>query len=93
MSKTLFEDYSVGDEFVSPARTITEADVVLFAGLSWGFSAPIRFGDTIRGSFRVVELRPTSKPDRGIMRLAVEVRNQRDEVVQSGEFTMMLKRR
>lgn len=145
MSKTWFEDYRVGDEFASPARTVTEADVVLFAGLtgdynrlhtdaeymrgsifgeriahgllglaivnglkyrtpmdsdgvlaflglSWSFSAPIRFGDTIRGIFRVVELRPTSKPDRGIMRLAVEVRNQRDELVQGGEFTMMLKR-
>ncbi|HEU4322139.1 MAG TPA: MaoC/PaaZ C-terminal domain-containing protein [Roseiflexaceae bacterium] len=146
MSKTYYEDYTVGDEFVSPARTVTESDVVQFAGLTgdynrlhtdaeymrgsifgeriahgllglaivnglkyrtpidsdgviaflglhWTFSAPIRLGDTIHGVFRVTELRPTSKPDRGIMQLAVQVRNQRGEPVQEGQFTMMLKRR
>ena len=30
-----FEDFSVGQKFVTKARTITEADVVNFAGLSW----------------------------------------------------------
>lgn len=28
------DDYSVGEKFVSPARTITEADIVNFAGLT-----------------------------------------------------------
>ncbi len=146
MDKTYYEDYAVGDEFVSPARTVTESDVVQFAGLtgdynrlhtdaeymrgsifgeriahgllglaivnglkyrtpmdsdgviaflglSWTFSAPIRLGDTIHGVFHVTELRPTSKPDRGIMQLAVQVRNQRGETAQEGMFTMMLKRR
>ena len=30
-----FDDFSVGQKFISKARTITEADVVNFAGLSW----------------------------------------------------------
>lgn len=30
-----FDDFKVGDEFVSPGRTLTEADIVAFAGLSW----------------------------------------------------------
>ena len=30
-----FEDFHVGQQFRSKARTITEADVVNFAGLSW----------------------------------------------------------
>ena len=30
-----FEDFSLGQKFVTKARTITEADVVNFAGLSW----------------------------------------------------------
>ena len=30
-----FEDFSVGQKFVTKARTITEADIVNFAGLSW----------------------------------------------------------
>lgn len=30
-----FEDFHLGQKFVSKARTVTEADVVNFAGLSW----------------------------------------------------------
>ncbi|MCR4805276.1 MAG: MaoC family dehydratase N-terminal domain-containing protein [Clostridia bacterium] len=32
------EDFEVGREYVSPARTVTEADVVNFAGLSGDFN-------------------------------------------------------
>jgi acyl dehydratase len=34
-----FEDLETGDTFVSPARTVTEADVVNFAGLSGDYHA------------------------------------------------------
>ncbi len=34
MERVYLEDYTVGETFVSPARTITEADVVAFAGLT-----------------------------------------------------------
>ncbi len=34
MNKDYFEDYEVGEEFVSPGRTVTEADIVNFAGLT-----------------------------------------------------------
>ncbi len=30
-----FQDFQVGQEIVSPARTISEADIVNFAGLTW----------------------------------------------------------
>jgi len=30
-----FEDFQVGQKFVSKSRTLTEADIVNFAGLSW----------------------------------------------------------
>ena len=30
-----FDDFSVGQKFVSKSRTLTEADIVNFAGLSW----------------------------------------------------------
>ena len=33
-----FEDVKVGDEYVSPGRTVTEADVVIFAGLSGDYN-------------------------------------------------------
>lgn len=34
VERQYFEDYEVGEVFVSPARTITETDVVLFASLT-----------------------------------------------------------
>jgi len=33
-----FEDFEIGREFRSPGRTVTEADTVLFAGLSGDFN-------------------------------------------------------
>jgi acyl dehydratase len=146
MKKTYLEDYDVGDEFITPGRTVTEADVVMFAGLTgdynrvhtdaeymktsifgeriahgmlglslvnglkyrtnydsdgvmaflgltWRFTGPIKFGDTIHAVIRITSKRETSKPDRGIMVQAIQVFNQRGEVVQEGEFTSMIKRR
>jgi acyl dehydratase len=142
-----FEDVEVGFRFETPRRTVTEADLVAFAGVSgdfnplhtdsvfaagsiygeriahgalvlslatglrqrvglfdgtlmglleirnWRFAAPVRIGDTIRVENEVTELRETSKRDRGIMVQRIEVLNQDDAVVQSGEFVMMLRRR
>jgi acyl dehydratase len=33
-----FEDLNVGDEYLSPGRTVTEADIVAFAGLSGDYN-------------------------------------------------------
>jgi acyl dehydratase len=38
MQRRYFEDLSVGDKFESPGRTVTEADVVTFAGLSGDYN-------------------------------------------------------
>ena len=35
MGALYFDDYHVGQEFITKARTVTEADVVNFAALSW----------------------------------------------------------
>ena len=35
-----FDDLVVGDEWESPGRTVTETDVVLFAGLSGDLQPP-----------------------------------------------------
>jgi len=37
-SALYFDEFSVGQRWTSPARTITEADVVLFAGISGDFN-------------------------------------------------------
>jgi acyl dehydratase len=34
MEKLFFEDYSVGEKLVSPGRTITETDIVIFSALT-----------------------------------------------------------
>lgn len=138
-----YEDLEVGEEFLTPGRTITEADVVTYAGFSgdynplhtdeefakttvfgrrilhgpaafciatglvarlglvdgtaiaflgmtWDLKTPIFIGDTIRVRERVIEKRLTRKPGRGIVTFEVEILNQRGEVVQSGQWKIML---
>ena len=48
MPGLFFEDFNVGDEFTTPRRSITESDVMLFAGLS-GDTNPIHT-DRVFGS-------------------------------------------
>ena len=36
--RRFFEEILVGEEYVSPGRTVTEADIVLFAGLSGDYN-------------------------------------------------------
>lgn len=147
MAPLHFEDVEVGFRFETPSRTVTEADLVAFSGVSgdfnplhtderfaarsiyggriahgalvlsittglrqrvglfdgtlmglleirsWRFSAPVRIGDTIRVACEITELRETSKPDRGLMVQRIEVLNQDDTLVSSGEFVMLLRRR
>lgn len=141
-----FEDFEVGAETVTDSRTVTEADIVAFAGLSgdynplhvdaefakstpfgeriahgllglaiasglvsrtgsiegttlaflgmeWRFTKAVLIGDTITVRSRVAETRETSKPDRGIVRFAVQVVNQHGEVVQEGTQTLLMRRR
>jgi acyl dehydratase len=142
-----FEDVEVGLRFETPRRTVTEADLMAFAGVSgdfnplhtdavfaadsiygeriahgalvlslatglrqrvglfdgtlmglleirgWRFVAPVRIGDTIRVRSEVTELRPGSKPDRGVMVQRVEVVNQDDAVVNDGELVLLIRRR
>jgi acyl dehydratase len=147
MPGKFFDEWVVGEEYVSPSRTITETDVVMFAAMSgdynelhtseefmrdsqfgrrivhgllglavshgllfrtgllegsaiaflgvdsWKFEAPIFFGDTIRIKVKVAEKRPSkTKPDRGIVKLFLEVIKQDETVVQSGFKTIMLRR-
>ena len=147
MPPLYYEDVEVGFRFETPSRTVTEADLVAFAGVSgdfnplhtdrvyaaqsiygeriahgalvlslatglrqrvglfdgtlmglleirsWRFLAPVRIGDTIRVATEIAELRETSKPDRGIMVQRVEVLNQDDALVGSGELVALLRLR
>ncbi|HWI54343.1 MAG TPA: MaoC/PaaZ C-terminal domain-containing protein [Desulfobacteria bacterium] len=143
-TRLLFEDLNLGDKEVSSSRTITETDVVNFAGLSqdfndlhinaefakktifgervahgmctssiatglwftmprlatmaflgfgeWKFVKPVKFGDTITVKREVAEKKET-KEDRGIVTFNIQVVNQKDEVVQEGQWLMLVARR
>ena len=58
------------------------------------FHRPARPGDTIHAVAAIVETRPSrTKPDRGYVRIAYDVRNQRGEPVLSYEIVHILMRR
>ncbi len=139
-----YDEFEIGNIYPSQARTVTEADVVNFAGLSGDFNplhtdaefakttpageriahgvlilamatgmanwmgifegttialmeqvtrykGAVKFGDTIHLEMEVIEKKPTSKPDRGVVKFATRVRNQRKEVVIEGEWTLLMK--
>jgi acyl dehydratase len=67
--------------------------LVAFLGLTWGFKGPIFIGDTIHVVQTIKSKRETKKPDRGIVTFAVQVINQRGEVAQDGERTLMIRRK
>jgi acyl dehydratase len=62
-------------------------------GWNWKFTGPILIGDRIQAEITVQAKRETRRPDRGILTLAFEVRNQRGEVVQQGTNELMVLRR
>ena len=141
-----FDDLNIGDEVRTTGRTITETDVVNFAGISGDFhpehmneeyakKSPlngriahgllttavatgmvnqtgitegttiavlemrerfikaVRFGDTIRSVFKIINKKETKKPDRGIVTAALTVLNQKNETVLEAEIVMMLYRK
>jgi len=72
---------------------IKEGTAVAFLGMTWDMRGPIKIGDTIRVRERVESKRETKKPGVGIVNFYVAIVNQRDEVVQEGEWKVMMHRR
>ena len=142
-----FEDLSPGISFKSAARTISEADIVAFAGLSGDYNplhideefakttvhgsriahgllvlsilsglstrVPLmlalsstmiglaglecrwkqstKIGDTLHVKLTVMELNPTSKPDKGIVVLSREAVNQHGETVMESTWKLLVR--
>lgn len=62
-------------------------------GWTWDFAKPIYVNDRLHVKFRIGAMRPTKKPDWGIVILPSELINQNGEVVQKGEHKLMILRR
>ena len=137
-----FSEYEIGQKFVTGRRTVTEADVVAFAGLSGDFNplhtdavfaaktpfgqriahgmlvvsistglsqtlgifegttiglleqsfaykAPTFFGDTIHLEMEVSQVKPTSKPGRGIVTFQARIIKQDGTIVNDGLWKVM----
>jgi 3-hydroxybutyryl-CoA dehydratase len=69
-----------------------ERTVLAFLGLEWKFRAPIKIGDTVHVELTVVQTRVAGS-GQGIVVLEVVEKNQRDEDVQRGKWTVMIKRK
>ena len=68
-----------------------EGTLIAFRGIrEWKFSRPIYFGDSLRARMEVVEVRPAPPLGGGMVTLRVEVVNQRDEMVQQGEWSVVV---
>lgn len=64
------------------------------AGAEISWPRPTRPDDVLRVESEVLEIAPSrSRPDRGMVRLRIETRNQRDELVQVLEARLVVPRR
>jgi len=56
------------------------------------FLQPVRTGDTLTLRAEVLDRRPTSKPDRGLVVLKYEFMNQKDQPVMTGRAVYLMQR-
>jgi len=139
-----FEEFETGQKIVTAGRTITESDIVSFAGLSgdynqihtdevysqnspfkrrvahgllglsiasglavqtgvmegtilafreineWKFIQPIYIGDTIHVELDVLETKPLRRLGGGAIVLSLDVKNQSDQTVMKGTWTVLM---
>jgi 3-hydroxybutyryl-CoA dehydratase len=139
-----FEEFELGQKIISAGRTISESDIIAFAGLSgdfnqihtdaefskntpygqriahgllglsvasglamrtgilegtvlafreineWKFVKPIFIGDSIHVEMEVIETKALPRIGGGSVVIAVELKNQRQETVMKGEWTVLV---
>jgi 3-hydroxybutyryl-CoA dehydratase len=72
-------------------RATTQVDAIASLEWNWRFVAPVYPGDRIHARLEVIEARATSKPGRGVVRLAIAALNQRGETVQEGVNVLLVR--
>lgn len=76
----------------APAAHSVHEAMIAMLGTEARFRKPVFAGDTLRRSFEVAGVEPKDE-SRGILRLALSLHNQREELVLEGEHVIMLRRR
>lgn len=70
---------------------LPSSDFAGHLGDSWRFLAPVRAGDTIRTRYEPITCRASrSRSGQAIVEFALQLLNQRDEIVQDGRVAMMI---
>jgi 3-hydroxybutyryl-CoA dehydratase len=77
----------------TPLSAHVEDSMVAFLEQGGKFLKPVLLGDTVTPVMEVEEARTTKSPANGIVKFAVRLTNQREEVVLSGFHTYLIKRR
>src|SRR5687768_14633031 len=72
---------------------ILEGTIIAFMAMEWKFVQPIFINDTIRQKRTVLEKTESRDTSRGVMKWKVEILNQKNEVVQEGIRTVMVRRK
>jgi len=72
---------------------LIDGTALALLNINWDFHGPVRIGDTVHARVTPTARNPTSDPSRGIVSMRFEVMNQRDETVQVGTITLLMKRR
>ena len=65
--------------------------VIAFTGLEWKFKAPVKIGDTIHVVAKVKQTKAMRAAGGGFVILDARVLNQRNETVQQGEWSILVK--
>ena len=71
---------------------VIEGTAIAFLGMTWKFRKPVFIGDTIRVKLKATKKRAVG-PEAGMIFADISIVNQRDELVQSGEWTVMVRRK
>ncbi|HZQ10562.1 MAG TPA: MaoC/PaaZ C-terminal domain-containing protein [Anaerolineae bacterium] len=70
-----------------------EGTVIAFMGLEAKFKAPIKIGDTISASAKVKQKKEMKAMGGGLVVLETRLTNQRGEIVQQADLTLLIKSR
>jgi acyl dehydratase len=81
---------SIGTGLACEAGFI-DGTTLAFTGLEWKFKAPVFIGDTITFRATVAKNRPMRGIGGGMVVLKVEIVNQDDKVVQTGQWSLLIK--